>query len=149
MKQRVYLDTSVLSALHDHRAVQRQELTARWWSRLHMVDAATSEVTSQEIDQTPDAARKAAMLESLGKLSVFPLTDEMRRLAQRYVNASVFTANMQNDALHVAAAVVARYDVVVSWNFRHLVNRRRRAGVNMVNVVAGMPTIDIIAPPEM
>jgi hypothetical protein len=39
--------------------------------------------------------------------------------------------------------------VIVSWNFGHLVNRKRRAGINMVNLVNGMPTIEIIAPPEM
>jgi hypothetical protein len=53
------------------------------------------------------------------------------------------------DALHVAIAVAARQDILVRWNFRHLVNRRRRALVNEVNIVAGYPSIEILAPPEV
>jgi hypothetical protein len=139
----------VISALHDQRNVQRQELTLRWWSGLGLIEAASSEVTREEIEQTPDVARKTAMLQSFLSLSVFSVTDEMRRLAQRYIDAGVFTTTMENDSLHVAAAVVSRQNVIVSWNFGHLVNRKRRAGINMVNLVNGMPTIEIIAPPEM
>jgi hypothetical protein len=56
---------------------------------------------------------------------------------------------MFNDALHVAAAVLTRQDVLLSWNFKHLVNRRRRAKVNDVNVSQGLPMIEIVAPPEI
>jgi hypothetical protein len=54
-----------------------------------------------------------------------------------------------DDALHVAAAVLGRYDVLVSWNFRHLVNRRRRAALNSLNTSWGLPAIEIIAPAEL
>jgi hypothetical protein len=73
----------------------------------------------------------------------------MNQLGQRYVSEGVFTATMLSDALHVAAAVISRQDVLLSWNFRHLVNRRRRAKVNEVNVEAGLRTIEILAPPEL
>jgi hypothetical protein len=39
--------------------------------------------------------------------------------------------------------------MLVSWNFRHLVNRRRRALINEANVLSGHPTIEILAPPEV
>jgi hypothetical protein len=67
----------------------------------------------------------------------------------RDITQGVFTAAMLNDAFHVAAAVVTRQDVLLSWNFRHLVNRRRRARVNEVNVEAGLPILEILAPPEL
>ena len=90
------------------------------------------------------------MLEgALQNVAIHPLTEEMGDLARRYVASGVFTPAMFNDALHVAAAVLTRQDVLVSWNFKHLVNRRRRAQVNQVNVLMGLPTIDIVAPPEM
>jgi hypothetical protein len=56
---------------------------------------------------------------------------------------------MYNDAVHVAAATLSRQDVLVSWNFKHLVNRRRRAMVCGVNAAAGLPPIDILSPPEL
>ncbi len=72
-----------------------------------------------------------------------------RRLAQEYVRRGVFSAATMEDALHVAVAVVSRQDMLVSWNFRHLVNRRRRALINEANVLSGYPTIEILAPPEV
>jgi len=53
------------------------------------------------------------------------------------------------DALHVATAGAARQDMLVSWNFRHLVNQRRRDLVNEVNRLAGYPPSEILAPPEV
>ena len=73
----------------------------------------------------------------------------MRQLSERYVQAGVFTAIMVNDAVHVAAAVLTRQDLLLSWNFKHLVNRVRRAKINQVNVSQRLPTIEIIAPPEI
>ena len=73
----------------------------------------------------------------------------MHGLARRYVEGGVFQSSMYNDALHVAVAVLTRQDVLVSWNFKHLVNRRRRAQVDQVNVSSGLPSIDIVAPPEV
>ncbi len=67
----------------------------------------------------------------------------------RSCKAGVFTAFMMNDAVHVAAAVLTRQDILLSWNFKHLVNRVRRAEINQVNVSQGLPTIEIIAPPEI
>jgi len=70
-------------------------------------------------------------------------------LAQEYVRRGVFSPATAVDALHVAVAVAARQDILVSWNFRHLVNRRRRALINEVNVLTGYPAIEILAPPEV
>jgi hypothetical protein len=82
-------------------------------------------------------------------VTVHPVTDMMRSLAKSYIHSDIFTEVMYNDAVHVAAAVLTRQDVLLSWNFRHLVNRRRRAEINEVNVSLGLPTIDIVAPPEV
>jgi hypothetical protein len=65
------------------------------------------------------------------------------------MDRGVFSAGMADDALHVAIAVVSRCQMIVSWNFKHLVNRRRRALVNESNVLMDYPPIDILAPPEV
>jgi hypothetical protein len=53
------------------------------------------------------------------------------------------------DAQHVAAAVVSGVPIVVSWNFRHLVNRTRRIQVNLINARQGYHQVEIVAPPEL
>lgn len=73
----------------------------------------------------------------------------MRELADQYVQHGLFGAGMYSDALQLAAAVISRQDILVSWNFKHLVNRRKRAQVNEVNVLLGLPTVEILAPTEL
>lgn len=73
----------------------------------------------------------------------------MKDLAQNYLDTGILTPTMRNDALHVAAAVLNRQDVLLSWNFKHLVNRRRRAIINQLNISQGLPMIEIVAPPEV
>jgi len=102
-----------------------------------------------ELAQTPDPVQRAKLQNLLAGFVIYPVTEEMRELARSYINTGVFTPVMFNDALHVAAAVLTRQDILVSWNFRHLVNRRRRAKVNEVNISLGLPTIEIVAPPEI
>lgn len=149
MKQRIYLDTSVISALHDLRAPERRELTAAFWSRLSEFECSSSDAAREEIGNTPDPKLRASMNESLNTLVVFPITDEMRVLANSYISARIFSPTQETDALHVAAAVATRHDVLVSWNFKHLVNRRRRGMVNALNLQLGAAAVDIISPPEL
>jgi hypothetical protein len=125
MKLKLYLDTSVFSAYLDDRAPDRRAQTVEFWER------------------------RRRLLRLVDGLTVHLVTEEMRQLSDRYVQAGVFTAIMMNDAVHVAAAVLTRQDILLSWNFKHLVNRVRRAKVNQVNISQGLPTIEIIAPPEI
>jgi hypothetical protein len=117
--------------------------------RIATFEASTSDLTREELEKTPDADRRRKLLKLLDTLIVHPISDEVRKLAQQYIQARVFTSVMLNDSVHVAAAVFTRQDILVSWNFKHMVNRVRRAKVNEVNVSLGLPTIEIIAPPEI
>jgi hypothetical protein len=53
------------------------------------------------------------------------------------------------DARHVAIAVCHHIPILVSWNFRHLVNISRRRKINGINILKGYPTIDIVSPLEI
>lgn len=149
MNLRVYLDTSVFSAYFDARLNDRQAQTEEFWLRLDQFDASTSELAVEEIDQTPDPERRTAIQKLAADVIVHPVTDEMKTPAKHYVTSSIFAPSLLNDAIHVAAAVLTRQDILVSWNFKHLVNRRRRAMVNEANTAMGLPSIEIVAPPEI
>jgi predicted nucleic acid-binding protein len=149
MAQRIYIDTSVISALDDARAPDRQSLTREFFDRLREFDAATSELTRAEIERTRDPERRAQMLGVLGLVHVFAISEQAKTLADRYLVAGIFPATVPEDALHVAAAVVAGFDVIVSWNFKHLVNQRRRAAVAALTQSLGYRTPAIISPPEV
>lgn len=65
------------------------------------------------------------------------------------IEEGVLTGKMRADAQHIAIATVARVDVLVSWNFKHIVNLYRIHGYNSVNLRRGYPTLEIRAPREV
>ncbi|MGH7845631.1 MAG: PIN domain protein [Candidatus Binatia bacterium] len=138
-----------MSAYYDDRAPERRAQTKEFWERLGEFETATSELTREEIAQTPDSTRRRMLLKLLHDLTIYPITEEMKDLGRHYIASGVFSPIMINDALHVAAASLSRQDVLLSWNFKHMVNRLRRAKVNQVNIVRGLPAIEILAPPEL
>lgn len=80
---------------------------------------------------------------------ILPSSPEAEALASNYLAAAIFPPSVPEDALHVAIAVLNRQDVIVSWNFKHLVNQRRRAAIDALNLSIGLPPIIILAPPEV
>lgn len=149
MKLRVYLDTSVLSAYCDERAPERMAETREFWARLAEAEASISDLVLDEVERTPDESRRSVMLALLADTAQIPITQEMRELANLYIQHGLFGPVMYNDALHVAVAVLSRQDILLSWNFKHLVNRRKRAQVNEVNITLGLPTVEILSPSEL
>lgn len=51
-----------------------------------------------------------------------------------------------DDALHVALATISCADVIVSWNFKHLVNPVRIRKFDGVNVMNGYGPVVILTP---
>ncbi|MGH7320359.1 MAG: PIN domain-containing protein [Candidatus Rokuibacteriota bacterium] len=139
MRLRLYLDTSVVSAYLDERTPERRQATVEFWGRVADYDVAISALTVAEIEATGSPALRAQMLDLVRPFTVLPVGDDARRLAQEYIRRGVFSAATAEDATHVAVAVVSRQDMLVSWNVRHLVNRRRRALINETNTLLGIP----------
>ena len=77
------------------------------------------------------------------------MTPEMVRLGQAYVAARVVGRTARVDALHVATASVVRADVLVSWNFKHIVQLARIRGFHAVNLRLGYPLVEIRSPLEV
>lgn len=63
--------------------------------------------------------------------------------------AGVVPAKKRDDARHVAIATVARLEILVSWNHRHLANERKRILFNEVNRLAGYEELAIHTPFEV
>ena len=75
------------------------------------------------------------------------LSDDAEKLAAQYIERGQFTKIA--DALHIAVATVAGVDVLVSWNFKHVVNLIRIQGYNTVNREMGYTELDIRTPREI
>lgn len=66
-----------------------------------------------------------------------------------YIDAGAIGLANRADAIHVATATMVRADLVVSWNFRHIVNVDRIHKYSAVNLMRGYPQTEIHGPLEM
>lgn len=83
------------------------------------------------------------------RLLVLEESDASLTLARAYVDFGAIPPQYEDDARHVALATVNDIQVVVSWNFRHMVNVERKRRLNSINVREGFPLIDLISPWEV
>lgn len=145
---KLYLDTSVFSAYYDERTPERMRMTRDFWLVLERHEKLCSDLTIEELRQARSGLREK-LIALTQNFTVLSLTDEMRKLAKLYVEEGVVPSKYFADALHIAAAVLGDADILVSWNFKHLVKRSTRLLVNYVNTREGLRTIEILAPPEV
>jgi predicted nucleic acid-binding protein len=146
---KVYLDTSVFSAYYDDRDTGRQEQTKEFWKILFSYEKYASEIVIEELNVVSDEILKKRLIELTGGFSILDVTDEAIDLADKYIEKGIFPQRYKDDALHLAIATVNGIDILVSWNFQHLVKRKTRIEANETNSLYGFRSIDIIAPPEL
>ena len=70
-------------------------------------------------------------------------------LADAYQSHRILTPKYYDDGLHIALATIAEVDVLVSWNFKHIVNFHRIRLFNGVNLLLGYKAIQIFSPLEV
>ena len=148
-KEKIYFDTSVLSAYFDLRKPDRAQLTKEFWRKIPSYEPCVSTLVIDELNQIASPALKKKLFELVKTCAVLQIDDESETLALAYIQAGILPKKYIDDALHIAAAVVHGIKLLVSWNFRHFVNIKTRQMVNLVNLKEGYGTIEIIAPPEI
>ena len=77
------------------------------------------------------------------------VTPEALKLAQSYVDEKVVGETSLNDCLHIATATLNKVDLLVSWNFKHIVNIYRIRGYNAINLREGHINLNIHSPKEI
>ena len=149
----LYVDSSVWNCQFNDHVVDLQAQTRSLFHRIQIdraVQPFISDVVLQELGNAP--TERATLLAGLIR-DIAPtrlsLDDESAALAEAYIQHGILTPGHLVDARHVAIATVAQMDALVSWNYRHLVNRRRREAFNGVNAIMGYRSIDIVSPPEV
>jgi predicted nucleic acid-binding protein len=148
MKSKVYIDTSVISALFDIRSPERMTLTKTAWEQLTNYDVYISEIVLKELSRAKEPLR-TNMFNSIESATVLPLTETAQSLAGVYVQRGIFPEKFSADALHVAIASTHQIGILLSWNFSHLVKLKTRRLVTLVNTIENYVPVEIISPPEL
>ncbi len=146
---KIYLDTSVISALFDERNPERKLLTEEFFSKIGIYTTYISELTIAEIDKTPDPLLRSKMKETIRNFTILEITESVEELAKEYVKYGAIPESYFEDAYHIAVAVLNEMDYLLSWNFRHIVRRKTKDIVRMVNSLRNLKQVEITTPGEL
>jgi len=143
----VYVDTSVFGGCFDHEFAE--------WSNALMDDfradrcgLVVSDVTAGEVAVAPEPIREL-FSELLETACILHVTQEVMELLGAYESHNILGPRFRSDMLHIAVATVAEVDVMVSWNFKHIVRLDKIRLFNGVNLELGSRSLSIYSPREV
>ncbi len=147
-KQTVYVDTSVIGGCFDDEFKE--------WSNNLVTDfqkglfiPVLSEITAAEINEAPFEVKNMYQ-EILSYNSLYlEIDDSTIALAEYYQKRNVLTEKFFDDGLHIALATINRIDMLVSWNFKHIVHFDKIRLFNSINIEIGYKPIEIYSPREV
>jgi predicted nucleic acid-binding protein len=147
-QQKIYIDTSIVGGFFD---IEFEKETKMLFERLENKEVifVISEVLTDELIDAPERVRTLLDKYSDDFLIKVPLTDEARKLADKYIAEKVVGKTSYDDCCHIALATVHNVDVLASWNFKHIVNLTRIRGYNAVNLKNGYTPIEIRNPKDL
>ena len=148
-KLKIYLDTSVFSAYYDERVKIRSEQTKIFWQKLVEYEGYISQIVLDELGAVTDEELRRKLIDLTKEFQKLDIDSEVEALADQYIKRGIFPEKYRDDALHLAVATVNDVDILISWNFEHLVKRKTRLEANLANSLNGYKSIDIIVPPEL
>ncbi len=148
MIPRVYIDTSVIGGcLDDEFAMWSKSLFDEFRSGIKI--AVISDLTLRELEEAPEEVRQTLLELPSESIEYVFLTDEAIALADTYITQGVVNERHLIDAQHIAIATIERVDVLVSWNFKEIVNLERIRKFNAVNLMQGYHLLEIRSPLEV
>jgi predicted nucleic acid-binding protein len=147
-KQRIYIDTSVIGGCFD-------EEFAEWSNKLFdefikgRKIAVVSDLTIEELEGASDNIKNKLREIPTESLEFLQKNEEANELANLYIEGNAISIKSLSDATHIALATIAKVNVLVSWNFKHIVNLRRIYLYNSINLQNNYPIIEIRTPREI
>ena len=148
MIQRVYIDTSVVGGIYDEGF---DVFTKMFFDKAFRgeIKLIISELLEEELINAQRRVKDFFRTLPSKQLELVRLTKEAIELAEMYIDEMVVGETSRADCRHIALATLNTADVLVSWNFQHIVNLKRIRGYNSVNLREGLHTLEIRSPQEL
>jgi len=141
----LYLDTSVIGGYFDKEFEQDTRLLFQNIKN-EKYNAFISSSVMEELKKAPEKVRNILNEINCELIKVIP---EYELLADEYIKEKVVGETSRDDCIHIATATINNIDILVSWNFKHIVNVQRIRGYNSVNIKKGYRQLDIRTPKEV
>jgi predicted nucleic acid-binding protein len=154
MKQKVYIETSIVSYLTNRRSrdvviAAHQELTLQWWEqRASVFTVVVSELVLEEAGRG-DPAASTERLSAIQDLPILAVSNEAVSLAGQLVGSGPIPDSAAADALHIAIAAVNGVDYLLTWNCKHLANAMHRSRIEAMVEKSGYMSPTICTPEEL
>jgi hypothetical protein len=145
---RAFVDSSVFGGVFDDEFADDSKRFFEEVRRGRFI-VLVSEILFREILSAPPQVRDVLTSIPTDRLEDVPLTEESVALTEAYIAAGAVSEKWQDDAAQIAMATIARADLLLSWNFRHIVNFDRIRVFNSVNLAHGYSLLDIRCPKEI
>lgn len=145
---RVYLDTSVIGGCFDAEfAPWSNGLLADF--RAGLFQPVVSDLVTAEVERAPEDVRTTYRDLLSAGAELIEASPETVALLQVYMERKVLGPKYRNDMLHIATATVAEVDVLVSWNFKHIVRLDKIRLFNAINLEQDYRALQIYSPREV
>lgn len=143
---KIYLDTSILSAFFDTSKPLRQLITQKWFeNESSNYDLNISTIVLDEIREIKNLKKKESIEELIifYSMNISNLDQKAKELANYYINFGAIPKKEIEDALHIAIATINNISLLASWNFKHIVNINAIKKVHEINLKYNFPIIEI------
>jgi len=141
----LYLDTSVIGGYYDDVFMQDTRLLFKKIKE-GKYDVFISDLTEKELENAPEEVKE---LLNIVKWQPLIVTSDCKILADEYIKEKVVGATSRDDCMHIATATINNVDLLISWNFKHIVNVERIRGYNSINIKNGYKHLEIRSPKDM
>ncbi len=144
---KVYADTSVFGGVFD---VEFEAASSLFFDQVKngRFQLCISDIIRRELQEAPQKV-KSIFEEFLPFCDILPISQACLDLRDQYLLHNIVTAKSSDDALHVATASINKTDIIVSWNFKHIVHFDKIKLYNAVNRIQGLNEIFINSPSEV
>jgi len=155
-KLKIYIDTSAIGYFDENEEKYIKDKTAMFalWDRIknNEFDVVISELTLDELNENKNTDKLKILMDYLAQIEYHIVETGIiaERIAELVkVNGMLVADKHKNDRLHIGTAIENNCDIIVSMNFKHLVNVKTIRGVRAISIMEGYGNIDIIQPIAM
>jgi hypothetical protein len=145
-KLKIYIENSVIGGYYDDEFEEHTRKLFEYFKNGIYKPVISSHVIAELENGAPDRVKENLMTIDYEEYAV---NDEMLELAEKYMEQKIVSKKYYGDALHIAVATVIGVDVLVSWNFKHIVNLDKIKSFNSVNLREGYRVLEIRTPREV
>ncbi|MCH9029088.1 MAG: PIN domain protein [Bacteroidetes bacterium] len=145
---RIYVDTSVFGGCFDPEFEIWSNRIVDFF-KIGKYKAVISEVSEFELKIAPKRIQQILLDIPKKNLEVTKLTDEAKQLSKHYIREKIVARKSLADTQHIAIATIQQVDLLVSWNFKHIVNYDKIRLYNAVNLKYGYKFLEIRNPRDL